>query len=132
MTDFALNFGEQTWWQSENSNTTQQPVRIEMAFGTMVEVSVITFNFISSLPYTFTIWKSNNFGETYHTFHHFSSSCMAAYGQDPNQVLTLDNETSVLCQDIPSSDTGQVSRLLVDLQVMIQFLDTAKHFTTSY
>lgn len=107
MTDFV--FGERTWWQSENSNTTQQAVRIEIALGTMVEVSAITFNFISPLPYTFTIWKSNNFGETYHPFHYFSSSCMATYGQDPNWVLTLDNETSVLCQNIPSLNTGQIS-----------------------
>ena len=99
MTDFLLNL--QSWWQSENSDTPQKVVRIDIPLGTMVEVSVVSFNFISPLPRNFYILKSNDFGETYCPFHYFSSSCLDTYGINPDQILTSDNETSVLCQAIP-------------------------------
>lgn len=100
MTDFLLN--EESWWQSENSINPQQVVAIDMALGTMVEISVIAFNFISPLPNNFYVLKSSDFGKTYAPFHYFSSSCVGTYGINPDQVLTSDNETSVLCQNIPS------------------------------
>ena len=99
MTDFLLN--EQSWWQSENSVKPQQVVTIDVPLGTSVELSVIAFNFISPLPSNFYILKSNDFGETYIPFHYFSASCLDTYGIDPDQNLNLENETSILCQEIP-------------------------------
>lgn len=108
MTDFLLN--EQSWWQSHNSIDPQQVVTIDLALGTMVEISVVAFNFISPLPQNFYVLKSDDFGETYAPFHYLSSSCLNTYGIDPDQVLTLDNETSILCQAIPYPPTpGQIS-----------------------
>ena len=103
MTDFLLN--EESWWQSENSLTPEHVVSVDMTFGTMVEISVIAFNFISPLPSNFYILKSNDYGETYVPFHYFSSSCSETYGIDPDQILNLDNETSILCQAIPYPPT---------------------------
>ena len=68
MTDFLLN--ERSWWQSHNSIDPQQVVTIDLALGTMVEISVVAFNFISPLPQNFYILK------TYTPFHYFSSSCL--------------------------------------------------------
>ena len=109
MTDFLLN--EDSWWQSENSNNTTQAIRIEIALGTMVEISFITISFTSLLPSSFQILKANNFGERYVPFHRYASSCTATYGSDanPDRVLTMDNETSVLCQTLPYPSTGRVS-----------------------
>lgn len=99
MSDFLLN--ERSWWQSENRVDPQQVVRIDVPLGTMVEVSVVAFNFISPLPRSFYILKSNDFGETYSPFHYFSSSCLSTYRINPDQILNQDNETSILCQTIP-------------------------------
>lgn len=108
MTDFLLN--EESWWQSENSISPLQVVTIDVALGTMVEISVIAFNFVSPLPNNFYILKSNDFGKTYDQFHYFSSSCLDTYGIDPDQVLNSDNETSILCQAIPNLPApGQIS-----------------------
>ena len=108
MTDFLLN--AESWWQSENSVSRQHVVTIDVALGTMVEISVIAFNFISPLPSNFYILKSSDFGKTYVLFHYFSSFCFDTYGIDPDQVLNSDNETSLLCQAIPHLPSpGQIS-----------------------
>ena len=107
MTDFLqLN----TWWQSENSQETQNVVIVDISLLTMVEINLIVFNFQSLIPANFRILKSTDYGATYTDFHYFATSCLQQYSIPDNQILSLENETSVLCQTVNSPPLpGQIS-----------------------
>lgn len=108
MTDFILN--TDSWWQSENSLDTQNTVVIDLALDTLVELSVITFEFVSIIPSAFRILKSEDFGQNFNPFHFFASSCIDRYGINPDRVLSSSNETSVLCQQVQTPlNPGQIS-----------------------
>ena len=98
MTDFLLM--EESWWQSENSLDTQHVVVIDLALQTLVEVQVITFDFVSFKPNSFYILKSDDFGETYSPYHYFATACIETFGLDPEITLDFANETTILCQSI--------------------------------
>ncbi len=98
MTDFLLN--AESWWQSENSLDTQDIVVIDLALQTLVQVEVIRFSFVSFMPKSFYILKSDDFGQTYSPYHYFAVSCIDTFGVEPDQMLDLANETTVLCQSI--------------------------------
>lgn len=104
MTDFLL---EDRWWQSENNVST---VMIELSLQTLVEISVISFDFQSLIPNAFYIEKSVDYGQTYEPFHFFATSCLDQYLIEPDVLLDFDNETTILCQqiDIPPAP-GQIS-----------------------
>ena len=107
MTDFVqLN----TWWQSENSQETQNTVIVDIPLLTQVEVSLIVFNFRSLIPVNFRILKSADYGASYTDFHYFASSCLTQYSIPDNQILSLENETLVLCQTVTTPPLpGQIS-----------------------
>ena len=108
MTDFILNVD--SWWQSENSLDTQNTVVIDLPLDTLVEVSVIAFDFVSIIPSAFRILKSKDFGQSFVPFHFFASSCTDTYGINPDRVLSFNTETSLLCQRVPvPPTTGQIS-----------------------
>ena len=97
MTDFLqLN----TWWQSDNSVDSQHTVMINLSLQSMVEINLISINFRSLIPSNFRILKSVDNGETYMDFHYFATSCINAYSIPDDQILSIDNETSVLCQAV--------------------------------
>ena len=105
MTDFLLN--EQSRWQSENNVNI---VVIELSLQTMVEISVIAFNFFSLKPDGFYIEKSIDYGETYEIVHYLATSCLDRYMIDPELTLDIQNETSLLCQSIGIPPVpGQIS-----------------------
>ncbi len=97
MTDF-VQF--QTWWQSENSPETQNPVMIDIPLGTMTQINLVSFRFQYFAPRNFRILKSMDYGATYTDFHYLSTSCISDYSIPSDQILSLSNETSVLCQSI--------------------------------
>ena len=109
MTDFVLF---NTRWQSENSLEPQNMVTVDIPLGTMVEVNVVSFIFESLIPANFRILKSVDYGQTYTNFHYFSTNCIRDYSIPDEQILTLENETAVLCQavNIPPFP-GQISFL---------------------
>lgn len=98
MTDFLLD--RESWWQSKNSLDTQHVVVIDLALQTLVQIEVIRLNFVSFTPKSFFILKSDDFGETYSPYHYFSMSCIDTFGVEPDQLLDIANETTVLCQNI--------------------------------
>lgn len=99
-----------TWWQSENSLDPQSVVFIDIPLGTMVEVSLVTFQFQSLIPNSFQILKSVDYGQTYSNFHYFATSCSSEFGISEDQILSVDNETSILCQAINTPPLpGQIS-----------------------
>ena len=107
MTDFLQ---ANTWWQSENSLEVQDTVVVDIPLGTLVEVSLVTFNFQSLIPSNFQIQKSIDYGQTYTDLHYLAVSCVDEYGISEDQVLSLDNETTVLCQLVNSPPfPGQIS-----------------------
>lgn len=106
MTDFLLT--DQTWWQSENNI---DRVRMLLSLRTMVEITVITFDFVSFKPTAFYLEKSMDFGVSFEPFHYFANSCLTTYNIDPDQSLGIDNETTVLCQEIDEAGPGQISFL---------------------
>ncbi len=107
MTDFLqLN----TWWQSENSLETQNIVVVDIALRALVEINLIVFNFQSLIPGNFRILKSVDYGATYTDFHYFSTSCLTQYSIPDNQILSLENETLILCQTVSTPPLpGQIS-----------------------
>lgn len=107
MTDF-LRFN--TWWQSENSLDPQNVVVIDIALKTLVEINVISFQFQSFIPGNFRILKSVDNGMSYTDFHYFATSCIREYSILSGQVLSPENETSILCQTVNSPPfPGQIS-----------------------
>ena len=108
MTDFLLN--EESWWQSENDPSTEHTVVIDLSLGGLVEISVISFNFISLKPSAFKIFKSVDSGNSYTLFHLFSTSCLDVYEVSPEQLLDATTETTILCQQINAPPVpGQIS-----------------------
>lgn len=107
MTDFLQL---DTWWQSENSLNPQNVVVIDIPLKTMVEINVLSFQFQSLIPSNFRILKSVDNGDTYTDFHYFATSCITEYSLPSDQILSLENETLILCQavDIPPLP-GQIS-----------------------
>lgn len=97
MTDFVIF---NTWWQSENSLATHNPVVIDVPLGTLVEVEVITFTFQSLIPSAFLIMKSLDYGQTYSDFQYFAISCIDEFSVRDDLMLSPENETTVLCQSI--------------------------------
>ena len=98
-----------TWWQSENNRNPGTSVMIEVSFGTLVEISVIAFKFISPTPSAFYIEKSTDFGLAYQPFHYFGISCNDKYMIDPNMILSFNTETTPLCQPISTpQEPGQI------------------------
>lgn len=99
-----------TWWQSENSLDTQNAVFIDVPLGTMVEISLVTFQFQSLIPSSFQILKSTDYGQTYTDLHYFATSCSNNFGISEDQILSVDNETVILCQAISTPPLpGQIS-----------------------
>ena len=95
MTDFILN--EETSWQSENN---VDVVQIDLSLRTMVEIDVISFDFLSLIPAAFYLERSIDYGQSYERYHYLSTSCISRYGINPDLDLSFENETTVLCQSI--------------------------------
>ncbi len=104
MTDFLLT--EESWWQTEPNVET---VRIQLSLRTLVEITVISFDFVSFKPSAFYLEKSIDYGTTFQPFHYFASSCLDTYMIDPDVDLEYENETNILCQEIDTPDPGQIS-----------------------
>lgn len=100
MTDFfSTREVENTWWQSETAiNSPADTVVIDLALGTLVQVSTIIFRFRSLIPDGFYILKSQDFSVANELFHFFAANCNSKYQLSPEVDLGLDNETTVLCQ----------------------------------
>ncbi len=106
LTDFVL---EPTRWQSENSLSTDQVVSIDFSLGISVAIDVIDIDFESFIPSNFRIMKSTDNGRTFTDFHYFAQSCQTSYSVAPNLMLTLANETSVLCEAVTSHNPRRVT-----------------------
>ncbi len=104
MTDFLLN--DESWWQSEDN---VERVRIGLSLSTLVEITVVAFNFVSFKPTAFYLEKSLDFGMTFEPFHYFAQSCIETYRIDPDMDLDLQNETTAICQEIDEQAPGQIS-----------------------
>ena len=103
LTDFPLN--AMSWWQSQNSLTTDNSVVIEIPLLTLAEISFISFDFHSIKAAAFHLERSKDYGRTYHPYHYFATSCEDTFGILPEVELTTLNETSVLCQTIQEPPT---------------------------
>ena len=99
LTDFPLN--EMSWWQSENSLVTADPVVIDIPLLTLAEISFVSFDFYTIKAAAFHLERSTNYGVTYRPYHYFAVSCEDQFGILPEVELTTHNETIVLCQEIP-------------------------------
>jgi hypothetical protein len=107
LTDFLQT---NTWWQSENSLEPRNVVVIDIPLNTLVEVSLVSLQFQSLMPNSFQILKSVDYGETYTDFNYFATSCSSEFGISGSQILSVANETSVLCQSISVPPLpGQIS-----------------------
>lgn len=103
LTDFPLN--EMSWWQSENSLSTNDRVVIDIPLLTLTEIAFISLDFHSIKASAFHLERSANYGQTYQPYHYFAVSCEDQFGIFPEAELTAANETSVLCQTIPEPPT---------------------------
>ena len=96
LTDFQMS-----WWQSENSLVTADPVVIDIPLLTLAEISFVSFDFYTIKAAAFHLERSTNYGVTYRPYHYFAVSCEDQFGILPEVELTTHNETIVLCQEIP-------------------------------
>ena len=103
LTDFPLN--EMSWWQSENSVTTDERVVIDIPLLTLAEIAFISINFHSIKAAAFHLERSTDYGNFYYPYHYLAISCEDQFGIIPEAELTPVNETSALCQTIPQPPT---------------------------
>ena len=108
MTDFYPQLPK-TWWQSESGILRPDTVVIRIALNTSVQVQTVLFRFISLKPDAFYIRKSTDFAVSYEPFHYFATDCAAQYAINPQADLSIDNETTILCQRIINPAPGQIS-----------------------
>ena len=107
LTDFPVT---ETWWQSENSLSTDNQVVIDIPLLTLTEIAFVSLNFKSIKAAAFHLERSKDYGQTYQPYHYFALSCEDQFGIVPEAELTSINETSVLCQTIPEPPTpGTIS-----------------------
>ncbi|UXI17220.1 SDE2 protein [Sarcoptes scabiei] len=88
-----------TCWMSEPFIDQQQNVTVTLRLGKKYELTYISLQFCDTKPDSMAIWKSMDYGETWHPFQYYSSQCRKVYGRQNRAAITKANEQEPLCAD---------------------------------
>ncbi|KAI1288372.1 Netrin-1 [Halotydeus destructor] len=88
-----------TCWISEPFQNPDENVTLTLSLGKKYELTYISLQFCSSKPDSLAIYKSMDYGETWHPFQYYSSQCRKVYGRQNRAAITRANEQEALCAE---------------------------------
>lgn len=97
-----------TCWLSELA---AHNVTLTLSLGKKYEVTYISLQFCYRTPESLAIYKSMDYGRTWHPFQFYSSRCRQVFRKQPRVPITKANEQEVLCSDWPSARRLRGERL---------------------
>ncbi|XP_066982664.1 netrin-1-like [Macrobrachium rosenbergii] len=92
-------------------------VTLTLSLGKKYELTYISLQFCGQKPDSLSIYKSMDYGRTWHPFQYYSSQCRKVYGRQNRMVIGKANEQEALCTDarlshndpLTGSDTGRIA-----------------------
>ena len=94
-----------TCWISDAFQDPDENVTLTLSLGKKYELTYISLQFCSPKPDSLAIYKSMDYGETWHPFQYYSSQCRKIYGRSNRAAITRANEQEALCAE-SGGDSG--------------------------
>lgn len=91
-----------TCWISDAFQDPDTNVTLTLSLGKKYELTYISLQFCSPKPDSLAIFKSMDYGETWHPFQYYSSQCRKVYGRSNRAAITRANEQEALCAESAS------------------------------
>ncbi|KAI2805823.1 Netrin-1 [Blomia tropicalis] len=95
-----------TCWMSEPFGHYSQNVTVTLRLRKKYELTYISLQFCDTKPDSMAIFKSMDYGDTWHPFQYYSSQCRKVYGRQNRAAITKANEQEPLCAE---SNTEPIS-----------------------
>ncbi|XP_055945657.1 netrin-1-like isoform X3 [Argiope bruennichi] len=92
-----------TCWMSEPFSQSLHNVSLTLSLGKKYELTYISLQFCNQKPDSLALYKSMDYGKTWHPFQFYSSQCRKMYGRQNRAVITKANEQEALCTDAQSN-----------------------------
>lgn len=73
---------------SEPFSSAKQNVTVTLSLGKKYELTYISLQFCDTKPDSMAIFKSMDYGETWHPFQYYSSQCRKVYGRQNRAAIT--------------------------------------------
>ncbi|CAG0904888.1 unnamed protein product, partial [Cyprideis torosa] len=101
-----------TCWQSENLlPETTDNVTLVVHLGKKYELTYISLQFCGQKPDSMVIYKSMDYGQTWHPFQYYSSQCRKMFGRQVREQVTKANEHEAICTDSHTGDQILTNRI---------------------
>ncbi|ROT64683.1 Netrin-1 [Penaeus vannamei] len=89
-----------TCWRSAPVDPLKpENVSLNISLGKKYELTYISLQFCGQKPDSLAIYKSMDYGRTWHPFQFYSSQCRKVYGRQSRLVIGKANEQEALCTD---------------------------------
>jgi len=88
-----------TCWISDAFQDPDENVTLTLSLGKKYELTYISLQFCSPKPDSLAIYKSMDYGETWHPFQYYSSQCRKIYGRSNRAAITRANEQEAICAE---------------------------------
>ena len=88
------NVNNLTCWISDALQDPDQNVTLTLSLGKKYELTYISLQFCSSKPDSLAIFKSMDYGVTWHPFQYYSSQCRKVYGRQNRAAITRGTSSS--------------------------------------
>ena len=72
---------------------------LTLSLGKKYELTYISLQFCSAKPDSLAIYKSMDYGDSWHPFQYYSSQCRKVYGRQNRAAITRANEQEALCAE---------------------------------
>lgn len=92
-----------TCWMSEPFSQSLHNVSLTLSLGKKYELTYISLQFCNQKPDSLALYKSMDYGKTWHPFQFYSSQCRKMYGRQNRAAITKANEQEALCTDAQSN-----------------------------
>lgn len=77
-----------TCWISEPFSEQTENVTLTLSLGKKYELTYISLQFCTAKPDSMAIYKSMDYGESWHAFQYYSSQCRRIYGRQNRAAIT--------------------------------------------
>ena len=98
-----------TCWISDAFQDPDENVTLTLSLGKKYELTYISLQFCSPKPDSLAIYKSMDYGETWHPFQYYSSQCRKIYGRSNRAAITRANEQEALCAESSGVDSSSTA-----------------------
>ncbi|KAG8184441.1 hypothetical protein JTE90_026359 [Oedothorax gibbosus] len=102
-----------TCWMSEPFADPLHNVSLTLSLGKKYELTYVSLQFCNAAkPDSLALYKSMDFGKSWHPFQFYSSQCRRVYGRSTRVAITKSNEQEALCADSNvGTDVGTSTRV---------------------